>query len=194
MPEQDDIIGSLLLGMHTTNATVVLADKLYAVTNADKIIRGADGGELEDSWFEKTLKTLPFIEYFTQNSRSKTAEWAVLKSLMETDPIMKGIYTRDNDIFTQYINQYTGVPEKYTEEVNDFWKDLTAFNYAQWDKKDLGTTRKDDFYDSSKFDSEAKEELFTTLLENKLGKDFLANVDAELAKYIEDQGATATEV
>ena len=187
LPEQDDVIGSLLLGMHTTNATVALADKMYAVTNADKIIRGADWNEQEDSWFEKTIKTLPFIEYFTQNSRSKSAEWAVLKSLMTTDPIMKSLYARDNDVFTKYIDQFVWVPEKYTEEVNDFWEDLTAFNYAQWNKKDLGTTRKDDFYGSDMFDHAAKEELFTTLLENKLGKDFVANINTEIEQYIFDE-------
>jgi hypothetical protein len=97
-------------------------------------------------------------------------------------------------VFTRYIEQFVGVPEKYAEEVEDFWKDLTAFNYAQWDKRDLGTTRKDDFYGSSKFDSEAKEELFTKLIENKLGKDFLATVDAELESMIDETGATASDL
>jgi hypothetical protein len=89
IPETDDIIGSLLLGMRDTNATAMLNDKLYAVTNADRIINGADPGDNEDSWFERTIKALPFIEFFTQNTRSKSVEWAVLKSIMSTDPIMK---------------------------------------------------------------------------------------------------------
>lgn len=31
VPEQDDIIGSLMLGTHTTNKSIMLADKMYEV-------------------------------------------------------------------------------------------------------------------------------------------------------------------
>lgn len=177
LPEKDDIIGSLLLWMHTTNKSIALSDKLYEVGKIDKIIQGKDENEVEDSWLYKTWKALPFIDTYYAWDISKTAEWKALKAVKENDPVLKALYAWDSDLFWKYISQYEQGSEIYTTEVKEFFKDLTSFNYREWNKTDATRTRKEDFYSSDKFDSIAKEELFTSLLEESIWKEILADID-----------------
>lgn len=184
MPERDDIIGSLLLGMHTTNRSIALADNLYEVGRVDRIIQGKDENEEEDSWLYKTWKALPFIDTYYAGNVSKTAEWKALSSLRETDPVLKALYAGDQDIFNKYISQYDPSTELYKTEIQEFYKDLTSFNYPQWNATSHEGTRKADFY-IDKMDSLAKEELFTTLLEQKLGKEYTDELQATIQNEID---------
>ena len=190
VPEQDDIIGSLMLGTHTTNKSIMLADKMYEVWNIDKIIQGTNWDETKDSYVERWLKALPGIDVYLAGSKTANMEWRWYQALQVSDPVIKALYGRQDGVFQRYMEwvRESRDPDFYKKEVNEFFDDMIAFNYKDWTKEDTSNTLKEKFYGATKFDSEAKEALFTTLLENKLGKDVVDSIYKRANGIIEDAG------
>lgn len=180
--ETDDIIGSLLLWMRRTNESIKMSDRLYNAGKVDAFINGKDEDDQEDGWLMRTMKALPILDVLFPADISTSAKWRGIQALKTTDPIFKEFYDGWDNVWGKYIQQFATDPVQYKAQVKDFFNDLTAFNYANWKKTDVSNLLKEDFYTSDKFDMKAKEELFTALLEKKLGKDVLDQMKSQAQK------------
>lgn len=189
VPEQDDIIGSLLLGTHITNKSMLLSDKLYEVGNIDKIIQWTNWDETDGSFWDKFFKAAPLLDVYFAGDNTANMQWRGLQALQNTDPVLKAMYARSDTLFQTYMD---GVKNKndyktYATEVQDFYKDMVEFNYESWTKTEK-TSLKEQFYGADRFDSEAKEKLFTKLMEDRVGKETLDSIFEMAGGSISDAG------
>lgn len=189
IPEQDDIIGSLLLGTHVTNKSMLLSDKLYEVGNIDRIIQWTNWDETDGGFWDKFFKAMPLLDVYFAGDKTANMQWRGLQALQNTDPVLKAMYARSNTLFQTYMD---GVKNKndyktYATEVQDFYKDMVEFNYESWSKTEK-TSLKEQFYGSDRFDSEAKEKLFTKLMEDRLWKETLDSIFEMAGGSISDAG------